>query len=141
MVYILLVWGILGIPGYARLIRGNVLQEKNKTYVEAAKVAGATDSQIMFRHILPNAIAPAVIAVSFDIGGIILGLAGLSFLGLGDERLVEWGLDIALAREYFYMAPWTIFVPGIGIFITVLAFMLLGDGLRDALDPRLQGKK
>lgn len=141
MTKILLVYGLLGIPGYARLIRGNVLQEKNKTYVEAAKVAGASNVKIMLRHILPNAIAPVIVAVSFSIGGVILSLAGLSFLGFGDQRLVEWGFDISDAQQMIYVTPLAIFVPGIGIFIAVLSFMLIGDGLRDALDPRLQGRK
>lgn len=138
---ILLVYGILGIPGYARLIRGNVLQEKTKTYVEAAKVAGANNLQIMFKHILPNAIAPVLIAVTFALGAVVLGLAGLSFLGFGDQTVIDWGFDIADARSKLYMAPWAVFWPGFGIFISVLGFMLFGDGLRDALDPRLQGEK
>lgn len=138
---ILAVYGVLGIPGYARLIRGNVLQEKNKTYVEAAKVAGANDFQIMFKHILPNSIAPVLIAVTFALGSVVLGLAGLSFLGFGDQTVIDWGFDIADARSKLYMAPWAVFWPGFGIFVSVLGFMLFGDGLRDALDPRLQGDK
>ncbi|MCF2140199.1 MAG: ABC transporter permease [Candidatus Lokiarchaeota archaeon] len=138
---ILLTYGILGIPGYTRLIRGTALQEKNKTYVEAAKVAGANDLKIMFKHILPNCLAPIIVAFTFDIGGIILSLAGLSFLGFSDSSLVEWGTDINYARNHIYDAPWAAFTPGFGILLTVLAFMLVGDGLRDALDPRLQGRK
>jgi ABC-type dipeptide/oligopeptide/nickel transport system permease subunit len=141
MYYIMLIYGILGIPGYARLIRGSVLQEKTKTYVEASKVSGSSDWRIMFRHILPNCIAPVIVAVTFNIGGIILSLAGLSFLGFGDYALIEWGSDINIARSRLTTAPWASIWPGVGIFITVLGFMLLGDGLRDALDPRLQGKK
>ena len=141
MQMILLIWGVLGIAGYARLIRGSALQEIGKTYVEAAKVAGSKDLRIMFVHVLPNCIAPIVVAVTFNIGGMILGLAGLSFLGYSDPELIEWGMDISYARDKLYSAIWTALVPGIGIFITVLGFMLLGDGLRDAMDPRLQGHK
>lgn len=138
---ILLTYGILGIPGYTRLIRGTALQEKNKTYVEAAKVAGASSFKIMFKHILPNCLAPVIVAFTFDIGGIILSLAGLAFLGFSDTQLIEWGTDINYARNHIYDAPWAAFTPGFGILITVLAFMLVGDGLRDAFDPRLQGRK
>lgn len=140
MSVILTTYGLLGIPGYARLLRGSVLQEKTKTYVEAAKVSGSKSGRIMFKHILPNVFAPIIVSVTFDIGGIILGLAGLSFLGFSDEHLIEWGTDINLAREKIVRAPWAGIWPGIGILITVLGFMLLGDGLRDALDPRLQEK-
>jgi peptide/nickel transport system permease protein len=136
--YILLVWGILGIPFYARLIRGNVLQARALPYVAAAKVAGAGNGRIMFRHILPNTIQPIIISFTFDIGGIILGLAALSYLGLGDASLVEWGNDISFARGNLYTAPWASLWPGFMILITVLGFMLVGDGLRDALDPRLR---
>ncbi|MHA1767687.1 MAG: ABC transporter permease [Promethearchaeota archaeon] len=139
MYYIMLIYGFLGIPGYARLIRGNALQEKAKTYVEASKVSGSSDFRIMYRHILPNCIAPVIVAVTFDIGGIILSLAGLSFLGFGDPDLIEWGSDISIAQRRISTAPWAALIPGIGILFTVLGFMLLGDGLRDALDPRLQG--
>ncbi|UYP44440.1 hypothetical protein NEF87_000725 [Candidatus Lokiarchaeum ossiferum] len=138
---ILLIWGFLGIPGYARLIRGSALQEIGKTYVEAAKVAGTKDGRIMFKHVMPNCIAPVVVSVTFNIGGMILGLAGLSYLGFNDPTLIEWGNDISLARDKLYNAIWAALVPGLGIFITVLGFMLLGDGLRDAMDPRLQGHK
>ena len=95
----------------------------------------------MFKQILPNCIAPVIVAVTFNIGGIILSLAGLSFLGFGDYKLIEWGTDINIARARLTTAPWASIWPGVGIFVTVLGFMLIGDGLRDALDPRLQGKK
>ena len=140
MSYIMLIYGILGIVGYARLIRGTALQEKAKTYVEAAKVSGSKDWRIMFTHILPNCITPVIVAVTFDVGGIILSLAGLSFLGFGDPRLVEWGTDINIAQRQIEYAPWAAFWPGFAILLAVLGFMLLGDGLRDALDPRLQAK-
>ncbi|MBD3214818.1 MAG: ABC transporter permease subunit [Candidatus Lokiarchaeota archaeon] len=138
MEYIIIAYGILGIAGYSRLIRGSVLQAKNLPYVEAARVAGASNARIMFKHILPNCIQPIIVAFTFDIGGVILSLAGLSFLGFGDPTLIEWGYDINLARYRFYDAPWASFWPGFMIVLTVLGFMLLGDGLRDALDPRLR---
>ncbi|MHA1870821.1 MAG: ABC transporter permease, partial [Promethearchaeota archaeon] len=111
---IMLVWGILGIPGYARLMRGAAIQERAKIYVEAAKVSGASELRIMFRHILPNSIAPIIIAVTFDMGGIILGLAGLSFLGFGAQG-VEWGNDIAQNKTKLLNAPWAALWPGFGI--------------------------
>ena len=134
---IMFIYGFLGIPGYARLIRGNVLQAKELPYVQAAKVSGAKNWRIMFKHILPNVIQPVIISVTFEIGGFILSLAGLAFLGFGDPTFVEWGNDISLARENLYDAPWAPLFPGLMILITVLGFMLVGDGLRDALDPRL----
>lgn len=136
--YIMLAWGILGIPYYSRLIRGNVLQARNLPYIEAAKVAGAGDWRIMFKHILPNVIQPIIISFTFDIGGIILSLAGLAFLGFSDPRMIEWGNDIAQARAFLYIAPWASMWPGFIILVTVLGFMLVGDGLRDALDPKLR---
>lgn len=136
--YILLTWGFLSIPFYGRLIRGNVLQAKELPYVKAAKVSGASNWRIMFRHILPNVIQPIIVSFTFDIGGMILSLAALSYLGFGDPSLIEWGNDINYARNQLYIAPWASLWPGFMILITVLGFMLVGDGLRDALDPRLK---
>jgi len=136
--YFILAYGILGVAGYSRLIRGSVLQAKNLPYIDAARVSGASNIRIMFRHILPNAFQPVIVAFTFDIGGIILSLAGLSFLGFADESLIEWGYDIATSRVEFYTAPWAAIWPGFMIMMTVLAFMLVGDGLRDALDPRMK---
>jgi peptide/nickel transport system permease protein len=138
MQYIIIAYGILGIPYYARLIRGNVLQARELPYVEAAKVAGAGRWRIMFRHILPNTIQPIIISFTFDIGGVILSFAGLAFLGYSDPRIIEWGRDIDLGRSHLVDAPWASLWPGMMIVLTVLAFMLVGDGLRDALDPRLR---
>ena len=136
--YIMLAWGILGIPYYSRLIRGSVLQARRLPYIEAAKVSGAGDGRIMFKHILPNVIQPIIISFTFDIGGIILSLAGLAFLGFSDPRMIEWGKDISSARGFLYNAPWASMWPGFIILLTVLGFMLVGDGLRDALDPKLK---
>jgi peptide/nickel transport system permease protein len=138
MEYFIGAYGVLGIAGYARLIRGSVLQARELPYVVAARVSGAGNWKIMFRHILPNTIQPIIISFTFDIGGIILSLAGLSYLGFGDPRLIEWGNDISNARAMVYSAPWAAFWPGMMIIFTVLGFMLTGDGLRDAFDPRLR---
>ncbi len=136
--YIMLAYGIIGIPYYARLIRSAVIQARDLPYVQAAKVVGAGRWRVMFRHVLPNCIQPIIIAVTFNIGGIVLSLAGLSFLGFGDPQLIEWGNDVADARLHLYNAPWAAFWPGMMILITVLGFMLFGDGLRDAFDPRMK---
>ena len=138
MEYIMLAYGILGVPYYARLIRGSVLQARALPYVEAARVSGAGNWRIMFRHILPNCIQPIIISFTFDIGGIILSLAGLAFLGFTDPNMIEWGRDINIARGHIVMAPFASLWPGLMILFTVLGFMLVGDGLRDALDPRLK---
>lgn len=138
MEYIILAYGILGIPYYSRLIRGSVLQARELPYVEAAKVAGAGNWRIMFRHILPNCIQPIIISFTFDIGGVILSFAGLAFLGYSDPKLIEWGRDIDIGRGHLVNAPWAALFPGLMILVTVLGFMLVGDGLRDALDPRLR---
>jgi peptide/nickel transport system permease protein len=138
MEYIILAYGILGIPYYSRLIRGSVLQAKELPYVEAARVSGAGNWRIMFRHLIPNTIQPIIISFTFDIGGVILSFAGLAFLGYSDPSLIEWGRDIDIGRGHLVNAPWASVWPGIMIILTVLGFMLLGDGLRDALDPRLK---
>ena len=137
---IMFAWGLLGVPYYARLIRGSVLQARELPYIKAAKTSGANSRRIMFKHILPNVIQPIIISATFDIGGIIISLAALSYLGFGDSRLIEWGTDINIARGYLRNAPWASIFPGVMILITVFGFMLVGDGIRDALDPRLQAR-
>ncbi len=135
---IMFAWGLLGIPYYARLIRGSVLQARELPYIKAAITSGADSRRIMFKHILPNVIQPIIISATFDIGGTIISLAALAYLGFGDSRLIEWGTDINIARGYLRNAPWASIFPGLMILITVFGFMLVGDGIRDALDPRLQ---
>lgn len=132
------VYGLLGIPIYARLIRGVVLQARELPYVDAARVSGAGNFKIMFKHVLPNCIQPILVYFTFDIGGIILSLAGLSFLGIINPSFIEWGNDISNARTFFSFAPHAVIWPAVMIILTVLGFMLTGDGLRDALDPRLK---
>ncbi|MEJ2250229.1 MAG: ABC transporter permease [Candidatus Lokiarchaeota archaeon] len=135
---IMLAFGIVGFPFYARLIRGSVLQARELPYIQAAKVAGAGSWRIMFRHILPNVVQPIIISFSFNIGGMILSLAGLSYLGISPSNYIGWGRDISVAQDHLIPAPWASLFPGLMIVITVLGFMLVGDGLRDALDPRLK---
>jgi peptide/nickel transport system permease protein len=138
---LIIVSGILSIPGYARYIRGTVLQIKTNLYIDAARVSGSSHFNVMFRHILPNSLSPIIIAVSSDIGSIVLGLAGLGFLGFGDESLIDWGTDLNFGREYLFSQPYASIYPGIYIALCVLGFMFLGDGLRDALDPRSTKKE
>lgn len=126
-----------GWPGYARLIRGQVLYVKEMTFVEAARSVGAPSGRIMFRHILPNAWAPLLVAFTLDIGGTILSASGLSFIGLGAEPgTAEWGILISESRRYFLDSPWLMLYPGLAIAVTVLGFNLLGDGIRDVVDPK-----
>lgn len=127
-------------PWYSRLIRGQVVSIKEKEFVRAAHAIGTPSWQIMFKHILPNCISPVIVQASIDLGGIILTLAALSFLGLGAQAPTpEWGLMINTSRTYFLKAWWYGIFPGMAIFITVLCFNLLGDGLREVLDPKTKG--
>lgn len=133
--------GISAVPAYTRLVRGGVLSAKQLPYIEAARVIGARDHTIMLRHIFPNVLAPAVVLATLGIGGAILTGAALSFLGLGAKPPTpEWGAMLSAGRNYLQIAWWITFFPGLAIMITVLSINLLGDGLRDALDPRLRGR-
>jgi len=124
-------------PWYTRLIRGQVVSIKEKEFVRAAHAIGTPSWQIMFKHILPNCISPVIVQASLDLGGIILTLAALSFLGLGAQAPTpEWGLMVNTSRTYFLKAWWYGIFPGMAIFITVLCFNFLGDGLREVLDPK-----
>ncbi|ABM80466.1 ABC transporter permease [Hyperthermus butylicus] len=124
-------------PSYTRLVRGMVLSVRENTYVEAARALGVSTLGIMFRHILPNMIGPVLVYVTMDMGGVILTEAGLSYLGLGVvPPLADWGRIIFDGAQYFPRAWWLIFWPGLMIFLTVFGFNLLGDALRDILDPR-----
>lgn len=131
--------GISAVPTYTRLVRGTVLATRQLQYVEAARVIGANDGTIMFRHILPNVLAPVIVLATLGIGGAILVGAALSFLGLGAQPPTpEWGAMLSSGRNFLQQAWWITFFPGLAIMITVLSINLLGDGLRDALDPRLK---
>lgn len=135
---VILALGFLSIPAYARIVRGSVMSARQETYVEAARSVGVSNSRIMARHILPNVVAPLIILSSMRFGGALLTGAGLSFIGLGAQPpSPEWGAILAGGRIYMYQAPWITVFPGMAIAIFVLGVNMLGDGLRDVLDPRL----
>lgn len=132
---------IFSIPAFARLVRGNTLVLKQQTYIEAARSIGASDMTILVRHILPGTVSSIVIYFTMRIGTSIISAASLSFLGLGAQPPTpEWGAMLNEARADMVIAPHVALFPSIAIFLTVLAFNLLGDGLRDALDPKLNKK-
>lgn len=131
--------GIAGIPSYTRLVRGSVLTTKRELYVRAARIIGCRDSRILFRHILPNVLAPVIVLSTLNIAWAILNASALNFLGLGVKLgTPEWGAMLNEGRGYLRDAPWASIAPGLMLTATVLAINLLGDGLRDALDPRLR---
>ena len=133
--------GIASMPAFARLVRGDTLVEKNKTYVEGSRAMGASHWHIMWQHILPNVLSSVIVVSTLRVASAIQIAAGLSFLGLGAQiPHPEWGAMLSLGRNYMRSGQWwmTVF-PGLAIFITVMCINLLGDGLRDALDPRLRG--
>jgi ABC-type dipeptide/oligopeptide/nickel transport system permease subunit len=131
--------GIINIPRFARIIRASVIEEYEKDYVTAARAVGASNRRIIFNAIFPNCLAPIIVQASLGFGEAILSGAGLSFLGLGAQPpLSEWGAMIAQGRSMILRAWWVMTYPGIAILLAVLGFNLLGDGLRDALDPRLR---
>jgi len=131
--------GISLIPAYARMVRGSVLSARENAYVDAARVMGARGQRIVLRHILPNVLAPIMVLSTVGIAWAILIGASLSFLGLGAQLpKPEWGLDLAQSRDYLREAWWMSTFPGLAIMLTVVSVNLLGEGLRDALDPRLR---
>lgn len=131
--------GISMVPLYIRLVRGCVLSVREEVYVEAARAVGTRDAIILIRHILPNVMVPITVQTSLSMGMAILFAAGLGFLGIGVQPPTpEWGAMLGSARSYLFNAPHVATFPGIAIFLAVLSFNLLGDGLRDALDPRFK---
>ncbi len=131
--------GISMIPLYIRLVRGCVLALREEVYVEAARAVGTRDVKILLRHILPNVMVPITVQTSLSMGTAILFAAGLGFLGIGVQPPTpEWGAMLGSARSYIFHAPHVATFPGVAIFLAVLSFNLLGDGLRDALDPRFK---
>jgi peptide/nickel transport system permease protein len=133
--------GIIGIPTYFRITRGQVLQTREMEFVTAARVLGATQWRIIFRHVFPNILNPLIVAASIASSTAILSLAALSFLGIGTQPpQPDWGSMINAATGYLNGYPWLAFGPGVAIFITVFSFYMLGDALRDALDPRLRNR-
>lgn len=134
----LLAIGIVSIPSYARVVRASVLSVREMDYVSATRALGGSNFQILFRRILPNALTPLIVQGTLGIATAILDAAALSFLGLGAQPPTpEWGSMLGAERNQVFTAPHLVFLPGFAIMLTVLAFNLLGDGLRDALDPRL----
>ncbi len=131
--------GVISIPRFARIVRASVLEEYEKDYVLAARAVGTRNRRIIFDAILPNCLAPIIVQASLGFGSAILDAAGLSFLGLGAQPpIAEWGAMIAMGRSLILRAWWVMTFPGIAILFGVLGFNLLGDGLRDAFDPRLR---
>jgi peptide/nickel transport system permease protein len=130
---------IVYIPHYARVVRGSVLSVRSRDYVDAARALGAPDDRIMLHHVLPNTLAPVIVTTTLIVGSAIIDTAGLSFLGLGTQPPTpDWGNMLAGGRSYVIDSPWIATFPGLAILVTVLAFNLLGDALRDAFDPRLR---
>ncbi len=133
--------GLIAWPRYARVARSQVLSMKNHQYMSAAKLSGTRWYKIMFKHILPNILGPIVVTAALDVGAMMLNLSGLSYLGLGaSPPTPEWGSMMSDARSKLQTCPWVIIAPGIAIFITVIIFNLLGDTVRDILDPK-QGRR
>ncbi len=131
--------GVINIPIFARIVRGAVLRVRQEDFVDAARALGAGQHRILGRHILPNTLAPIIVQTTLGIGSAVLETAALSFLGLGAQPPIpEWGAMLTNTREYLRDAPWVATFPGIAILLTVVGSNLLGDGLRDALDPRLR---
>ncbi len=131
-------YGIVGIPAYARVMRSEALSIRDRQYVEAAKLAGLPRRTILFREIVPNGIAPVVVQATLSMGGVIIGAAALSFLGFGVQPPTpDWGRMLSDGRTAMVVAWWVAVFPGIMIFITVMGFNMLGDGLRDVMDPKM----
>ncbi len=132
--------GLVYAPVFARVMRGPVLSVMNDEYVHAARTIGASDTRIVLQHVFPNVTAPLIVQVTLALSTAILAEAALSFLGLGTQPPTpSWGTMLGTGRKFLELSPWVAIFPGVAIVITVLAFNLLGDGLRDVLDPRLRG--
>ena len=124
-------------PGYARLVRGEVIARKEEVYVSAARAIGASPARILFLHVLPNIVSPVVVKMSLDMGFAILTVASLGFIGIGVRPPTpEWGTMLSISRSYMPDFWWTAVFPGLAMFVAIFGFNLLGDGLRDVLDPK-----
>ncbi|PKL79505.1 MAG: peptide ABC transporter permease [Candidatus Melainabacteria bacterium HGW-Melainabacteria-1] len=133
--------GIVNVPIYARLLRSTTLQVRNQEFIEAAHAMGASHTRIIWFHIMPNCLSPLIVQATLGIGAAILETAGLSFLGLGAQPPTpEWGTMLSQAKDFIRTAPWTLAFPGLAITLVVVAFNLMGDGLRDLIDPRTAKK-
>jgi peptide/nickel transport system permease protein len=136
---VIVVLGLLGWMPVARLLRSGVLQAREADYVQAARAVGAGDLRILARHVLPNAVQPVIVFATIFVGTAVLSEAALSFLGAGlSEPTAAWGLMMAQGKDFIFTAPHLLLFPGAAIFLTVMAFVFVGDGLRDALDPRVE---
>lgn len=136
---LMLAIGISSVPSYARIVRASVMSIRDQEFIEAARAIGANDLRIILKHIIPNALAPVIVQATLGVAGAILSTAGLSFIGMGIQPPApEWGAMLSGGRQYLRNAWHIATFPGIAIVITILALNLLGDGLRDALDPRLK---
>ncbi len=128
---------IVGVPLYIRLVRSVVLSVREREFVEAARALGSPDAVILARHVMPHLVSPVIVAFSLDVGAKILATAGLSFLGLGTQPpTADWGSMLATGRQFVILRPHVVLLPGLAIFVTVLALNLVGDAVRDVLDPR-----
>lgn len=140
IVNIMIVLGCVGWTGIFRLVRGEVLTVRSLDYIQAARALGLSNTRVMFRHVLPNAISPVFVAIAFGVAGAVLTETSLSFLGFGDPSAPSWGEIVKQGRTYVSQGLWHLTVfPGIAIFLTLTAFNLFGQGLRDAMDPKLRG--
>ncbi len=134
---VMVVIGLTSWPGLTRLVRGECLSVREREYIQAAQIAGVPTGRLLFVHILPNVIAPILVSATLGVGGAVLTESALSFLGLGVQPpQPSWGNILAIGRDYLHIAWWLLLFPTLAILITVLAFNLLGEGLRDVLDPR-----
>ncbi|MGJ7911601.1 nickel transporter permease [Neobacillus sp. LXY-1] len=130
---------VINIPNFGRLVRSKVLSVKQEEYIMAARAIGMRDTRILLKHILPNSISPVIVQATLAIATAIIEAAALGFLGMGAQAPTpEWGKMLADSKNYITQAPWTLFFPGIAIMLTVLGFNLMGDGLRDVLDPKMK---
>jgi peptide/nickel transport system permease protein len=139
-IQIMLAVGVSYTPIFARLLRGSLLNLREADYVTAARSIGASPARILLRHMLPNALTPLIVQATLALATAIIDVAGLGFLGLGpgDPRVAEWGEMLTDAARFLQSAPYLIFFPGAAIVVSAIGFNLLGDGLREALDPRLK---
>lgn len=139
LVYVMIAIGISGVPGYARIVRASVMGIKDQEFVEAARAIGASNASIIFREVIPNCLAPIIVQATLSVASAILSTASLSFIGLGVQPPApEWGAMLSSGRSYLRDAMHLTLFPGLAIIVTILALNLLGDGLRDALDPKLK---
>lgn len=135
LIFALTIWGT---PALARIVRSSVLSLKQVEFVEASRASGSSGGRIMLRHLLPNCIAPIIVYATLGVAGALLTTAGLGFLGIGVQPpTAEWGSMLSVGRSYLRETPWLMFVPGLAILFTVVSLNLIGDALRDALDPRI----